>query len=258
MIADFRATLGRCDVVFLTLDALRWDTACAAWPHTPNLAALIGAWEERSACGSFTLPAHEALFAGFFPTPPGPGPHPRRLAVRFPGSRSLEPGALVLDAPCVVRGYAAHGYHTICVGGTGFFDPSTPLGAALTARFEEVHWHRDLGVSARHSARSQLTLAAERVAAVPGRAFCFVNLSATHPPTRIYRKGATTESVDTQVAALVDIDRHLPVLLDVLRGRGAVGIVCADHGTCFGEEGHWGHRVAHPRVWQVPYGEFAL
>jgi hypothetical protein len=35
-------------------------------------------------------------------------------------------------------------------------------------------------------------------------------------------------------------------------------IICSDHGTLYGEDGHVGHRVAHPAVWTVPYAEFVL
>lgn len=183
------------------------------------------------------------------------------MALRFPGSRSVGPRTLVLDGGCLVRAFAAAGHHTICIGGTGFFNPATPLGAALPARFAEAHWSRELGVTSARSPRAQLGLAAARLRALPPtqRAFLFVNLSATHPPTRIFARGAGAESVATQGAALAAVDRALPLLLDALRERGgAVGIVCADHGTLFGEDGQWGHRCAHPAVWTVPYAEFTL
>jgi hypothetical protein len=35
-------------------------------------------------------------------------------------------------------------------------------------------------------------------------------------------------------------------------------IVSSDHGTAYGEDGHWGHRISHPVVWNVPYAEFVL
>lgn len=258
---DFRGAFRTRDLLLLTLDALRYDVAAAALAEgrTPHLAALLpDGWEKRHSPGSFTLPAHEAFFAGFLPTPAAPGPHVRPVALRFPGSRTVTKDTLVLDGPCLIRAYAKAGYHTICIGGTGFFDRRTPLGGALPGRFAEAHWSRAMGVTSRHASAIQFALAAERLAAVPTttRALLFVNASATHPPTRPYLRSARAESVDTQAAALADLDRHLPVLLDALRARGgAVGIVCADHGTCFGEDGYVGHRIAHPMVWTVPYAE---
>ncbi len=261
---SFRGAFGQRDVLLLTLDALRYDVARDALlgGHTPNLAALLPhGWERRHAPGTFTLPAHAAIFAGFFPTPTSPGPHPRPVAVRFPGSRTITGDTLVLDGACLVTAYAAAGYHTLCFGGTGFFDPASPLAAALVARFDEAHWARDTGVTSPRAPKLQLARVAERLAALPReqRAFVFVNAAATHPPTRIFARGAATESPATQLAALAAVDRHLPVLLDALRARGgAVGVVCADHGTCFGEDGHWGHRHAHPLVWDVPYAEIEV
>jgi hypothetical protein len=46
-------------------------------------------------------------------------------------------------------------------------------------------------------------------------------------------------------------------LFDALTQRAPLlAIVCADHGTAYGEEGFHGHRLAHSVVWDVPYGEF--
>jgi hypothetical protein len=218
-------------------------------------------FERRHTPATFTYPAHQAFFAGFFPTPTTPGPHTRAIALRAPGSRTTGSDTLVLDGECIVSAFGAAGYRTICVGGTQFFNPAVPLGGVLSRAFHEAHWSRELGVTSPHASRLQLALAAERLGAIARteRAFLFINLSATHPPTRIFVRGADAESRDTQAAALVDLDRHLPVLLDALRARGgAVGIVCSDHGTCFGEDGVFGHRSAHQAIWDVPYGEVEI
>jgi arylsulfatase A-like enzyme len=261
---SFKDALGQRDLFLLTLDALRWDVAenTLARGEAPNLAALIGgAFERRQTCATFTLPAHQAFFAGFLPTPPGPGPHPRPIALRFPGSKSISPHTLTLEGACIPSALGRAGYHTICIGGTSFFNPDSPLGAALPRAFDEAHWSREMGVASPRASRLQLALAASRLREIPSerRVFLFINLSATHPPTRIFLKGAKEESVATQAAALRELDRHLPVLFDAMRARGgAVGIVCSDHGTCFGDDGHVGHRVAHEAVWNVPYAEVSV
>ncbi len=260
---NFRAGLGQSDVLILTLDALRYDVAATtlAAGRTPVLAGLIGSWERRHSPGTFTLPAHQAFFAGFFPTPPGPGPHPRSLALRFPGSRSVDTHTLVLPGESLMRAYAAHAYTTLCFGGTGFFDPRTRIGAALTRDFDEVHFERSFGVSSRSASARMFRAAATRLADLPAqqRCFIFLNAAATHPPTRRFLPGARAESPETQAAALADLDAALPLLLDALRLRGgALGVICADHGTCFGEDGYAGHRVAHPSVWEVPYAEVEI
>jgi hypothetical protein len=261
MTVSFREAFGRRDLLLLTLDALRYDVAVRALAtgRTPNLAALLpGGWEERHSPATFTYAAHQAFFAGFFPTPVGPGVHPRPIALRFAGSKSCGEDTLVLEGGCVITAYAAAGYRTICVGGTGFFNPATQLGSDLPRRFDEAHWTPKMGVGSPRASAEQFRTAAACLAELPAdqRALVFINASATHAPTRIFVRGAREDSAETQLAALVDLDRQLPKLTDALRARGgAVGIVCSDHGTCFGEDGYVGHRVAHPAVWTVPYAE---
>ena len=261
---NFKAAFGQRDFLLLTLDALRFDVASAALAagQIPNLAALLpSGWEMRHAPGTFTLPSHEAIFAGFFPTPTGPGPHIRPIAVRFAGSRSTGRKTLVLDGPCLPSSYAGAGYCSMCFGGVGFFNPRSSLGARLTGHFHEVHWSRATGVTSPRAPALQFHLVAQRLAELPSsqRVFLFINAAATHPPTRIFLKGARKEGPETQRAALVAIDRNLPELLAALRARGgAVGIICSDHGTCFGEDGYVGHRHAHPLVMNVPYAEVEI
>ncbi len=264
MTSRFREAFGRRDLLLVTLDALRYDAASRALSAglTPNLAALLpGGWEARHSPATFTFAAHQAFFAGFFPTPARPGRHERPIAVRFPGSRTSGRGTLLLDGPCLISSYAAAGYRTICVGGTSFFNPASPLGAELPRRFHEAHWCREMGVTSPRASATQFRTAAARLAALPRdrRALLFINAAATHAPTRIFVRHARVDSVETQIAALADLDRHLPILVEGLRARGgAVGILCSDHGTCFGEDGYEGHRVAHEAVWTVPYAEIEV
>lgn len=261
---SFKEAFQRRDFFLLTLDALRYDVArdTLAAGRAPNLAALLsGGFEARHTPATFTFPAHQAFFAGFFPTPTAPGAHSRPIALRFPGSRTMSASTLVLDGSCIVTALGQAGYRTICIGGTSFFNPSSALGTVLSRPFAEAHWTHEMGVTSPHASRLQLGLAAERLRALSPseRAFVFINASATHPPTRMFVRGAKTESTATQSAALSEFDRHLPLLVDAFRSRGgAVGIVCGDHGTCFGEDGFTGHRIAHESVWTVPYAEVEI
>lgn len=260
----FKRAFGARDFFLLTLDALRFDVARDAFANgdLPNLASILPeGFEPRHTPASFTFPAHQAFFAGFFPTPIAPGRHARPLALRFPGSKTLGRDTLVLTGPDLVTALHQAGYRTICIGGTTFFNPASPLGRVLPGLFDEAHWQKPMGVGSRHASRLQLSFAAKRLATVSPdqRVFLFMNLSATHPPTTIFVRGAKEESPATQAAALRDLDRHLPLLFDALRARGgAVGIVCSDHGTCFGDDGFTGHRLAHPAVWTVPYAETCI
>jgi hypothetical protein len=262
---DMNRLIGSHDILFVTLDTLRYDVArdALAAGMTPNLAGLLpgGTWERRHSPGSFTFAAHQAFFAGFLPTPARPGRHQRLFAAQFPGSATTGSGTCVFDAPDIVTGLAQRGYHTICVGGVGFFNKASPLGSVLPALFAESHWSEALGVSCRDSTENQVTLALARLAAVPAqqRVFLFLNVSALHQPNCLYVAGASEDTAATQAAALAYVDRHLPRLIACIRRRAPLlAILSSDHGTAYGEDGYNGHRIAHPVVWEVPYAEMVL
>ena len=262
---DIASLIGTRDVLFITLDTLRYDVAVGALAEgrIPNLGALLpgGRWEERHSPASFTYAAHHAFFAGFLPTPARPGRHRRLFAVDFPGSETTGSGTWVFPEPDIVHGFAALGYHTICIGGTGFFDFGTPLGHVLPGLFAERHWSPRLGVSDRRSTEHQVALAVDRLTAIPltQRVFLFINVSALHRPNLAYLPGATRESPSSQAAALAYVDSQLPPLIATMRARGGcLAIICSDHGTAYGEGGYTGHRLAHPVVWTVPYAEVVI
>ena len=262
---DAKTLIGTHDLLFVTLDTLRYDVACDALRAgmTPNLESLLpgGVWEKRQSPASFTYAAHHAFFAGFLPTPDRPGRHPRLFAADFVGSETTTAETCVFDAPEIVSGLAQRGYHTACVGGVGFFNQRTPLGCVLPDLFAESHWREELGVTNRDSTQRQVEVGVRIVEMLPHdkRLFLFVNISALHQPNCIYLDGVTEDSPVSQAAALAHVDQHLPPLLDALRSRApALCIITSDHGTAYGEDGYWGHRVSHPVVWTVPYAEFLL
>lgn len=250
------------DLALITLDALRYDVATEALSNgqTPALASLIRAWEPRHTPGNFTYSAHAAFFAGFFPTPASGHPSMRPLALRFQGSRTVGPDTLLLDGANIVEGLRRKGYHTLCIGGVGFFNQRNPLGSVFPSMFDESCWKPAFAVSELHSTRAQVSEACARIGSAPAThpLFLFLNVSATHPPTHMYLPGARADSKATQAAALAYVDRELPPLFEALhtRGRGGTAYLMSDHGTLFGEDGLHGHRVAHPHVWTVPYAEY--
>ncbi|MBA9004411.1 MULTISPECIES: STM4013/SEN3800 family hydrolase [Thermomonospora] len=263
---DMNAVVGSHDLLLVTLDTLRYDVAerLLEEGRTPNLAAVLpgGRWERRHAPGSFTYASHAAMLAGFWPTPVSPGPHPRPFAATFPGSETTAEGTWVFDAPDLPTGLARAGYHTVCIGGVGFFNKLTPLGSVLPGLFAESHWEPAFGVTDPASLEHQIDRAAEVVARQPPdrRLFLLVNVSALHQPNWFHLPGATREHGDTpesHAAALEYVDRHIGRLLDLMR-RPCFVVVCSDHGTAYGEDGHTGHRIGHEVVWTVPYGEFVL
>jgi hypothetical protein len=131
----------------------------------------------------------------------------------------------------------------------------------LPGLFRESHWSEELGVTSPRSTELQVRLACQVIARLPHkqRLFLFLNVSALHQPNCIFAPPAVEDSVDTQAAALAYVDRHLPPLFkSVARRSPAICLLMSDHGTAYGEDGYWGHRVAHPVVWTVPYAEFVL
>ena len=250
------------DLLWLVLDTLRFDVALAEWKagRTPNLVALLpDGWQERHSPGNFTYSAHHAFFAGFLPTPAKPDvSHTRLFAARFAGSETIGPGTKVFDAPDIVSGFRAEGWRTICIGGVGFFNQQTPLARVLPGLFEEAYWEPRFGVTDRDSTQHQFEFAAQKLPEKPEQpTFLFVNISALHQPNYFYVTEAGPDTLESHAAALQYMDAQLPILMQALarKRRPTFCIFTSDHGTTYGEDGWTGHRLAHPLVWTVPYGE---
>ncbi|MDQ3335280.1 MAG: STM4013/SEN3800 family hydrolase [Myxococcota bacterium] len=259
---DMNTIVGTHDLALIVLDTLRYDVAAEEMREgrTPNLARLIpNGWEQRHSPGTFTYASHCAFFAGFLPTPAQPGKHQRLLALGFEGSETIAPTTCVLEGATIVDGLAARGYHTICIGGVGFFNLKNPLGNALPSLFAERHWSPAIGVTDPRSFENQVDLVEKSISALANeqRAFTFVNVSALHQPNHFYLGDGTRDTVRSHAAALRYIDAHLPRLVSALRPHTFI-IICSDHGTLYGEDGYVGHRVAHPIVTTVPYAEIIL
>ncbi len=231
--------IGSHDLLLITLDTLRYDVAAelAAAGRTPNLVRHPpgGVRQQRHTPASFTYAAHQAFFAGFLPTPIQPGPHPRPFAARFPGSVSATADTWVFDAPDVAQRLAGAGYHTVCIGGVGFFNQLSPLGAVLPGLFAESQWEPAFGVTAKDSTRAQVDRAGQILARQPAAQplLLFVNVSAMHQPNRHYVDGQTEDTRASHAAALTYVDSELGRLFDLAasRGRPCFTIVCSDHGT---------------------------
>ncbi len=258
--------IGHSDILFVTLDTLRYDVAQALFTNgrLPNFATCLpeDGWERRHSPATFTYAAHHAFFAGYLPTPVQPGVHSRLFASDFAGSVTTTEQTFVFPEATLPEALARLGYHTVCVGGTGFFNPENTLGKVLPGLFNESHWSKSMSVTDRDSAANQIQCAVEAIQRQNHkRVFCFINFSAIHQPNWFYAQSTPPvdgrDTIESHGAALIEIDRQLPTLLKCLRERGSLfAIVCSDHGTAYGEDGYWGHRVAHPVVWEVPYANF--
>ena len=263
---DMNAVVGTHDILFVTLDTLRFDIAQSLFERgdLPVLGRHLPAagWERRHTPGSFTYAAHHAFFAGFLPTPARPGRHARLFAAAFRGSDTTTRHTCVFEEDNIVAGLGARGYRSICIGGVGFFNKETALARVLPGLFDESHWSPGLGVTNRHSTQRQVALALERLAQSPGPTLLFLNVSAIHAPNHFFLDDGTADratSPEGHAAALRYVDGALAPLFDACaRRRPTLAIVCSDHGTLFGEDGFDGHRVAHEAVWTVPYAQFFL
>lgn len=260
---DMNRVVGTHDIVLITLDTLRYDVAQQAFlrGELPVLSRHLppAGWERRHTPGSFTYAAHHAFFAGYLPTPAEPGRHPRLFATAFRGSETTARTTFVFEESNLPQGLAARGYHTVCIGGVGFFNKQNALGEVLPGMFAESHWSPAMGVGQRRSAERQVALAIERLGASSQRVFLFINVSAIHTPNRMHLPGQAEDSIATHAAALRNVDEALGPLFGALAARGPTfAIVCSDHGTAYGDDGFTGHRLAHDCVWTVPYAHFFL
>lgn len=254
------------DLVFITLDTLRYDVAQALWQagKLPNLSKWLPdtGWQKRHSPASFTYAAHHAFFAGFLPTPVAAGVHPRLFATQFAGSTSVNKNTYVVAQDNIVEGLAAAGYQTICIGGVGFFNKKTALSKVFPSLFEQSYWEPSFGVTEPHSTQYQLEKAVELLAIEKRQTFLFINISALHQPNYYYVPTATEpiDSLVSHAAALEYVDSQLPILMEALQQReqDSFIICCGDHGTTYGEDGYTGHRIGHPKVWEVPYLEILL
>ncbi|WP_243491060.1 STM4013/SEN3800 family hydrolase [Massilia violaceinigra] len=263
-IPDMNRVVGSHDIVFITLDTLRYDVAQRLYEagELPVLGPRLapGGWERRHSPASFTYAAHHAFFAGFLPTPDHPGRHARLFATSFRGSETTSAHTHEFAHESVPAGLAGAGYRTICIGGVGFFNKETALGCVLPGMFQESHWKRSLGVDGLHSTERQVALAIARLDALgQQRVFLFINVAAIHSPNRGYLPGCTSDNLDSHAAALRYVDGALAPLFAACAARAPTfAIVCSDHGSAYGEDGFHGHRIAHETVWNVPYAHFFI
>ncbi|MGC5330419.1 sulfatase-like hydrolase/transferase [Micromonospora sp. DT62] len=281
------ASLDSHDVVLITLDSLRADVAAAA--VLPTLTAL-GPMRRASTYGSFTLPAHAAIFGGFLPNVTEEPQwdfysRERRQLWRLGRARkqAVPRADLMLQGDDIVTGFRAAGYRAIGAGGVRWF--SSGHFPTLFDSFR--YWGpRDDGVD-KFAERKIGDFALDHVDELVGeldrasKGFLFVNAAETHAP---YTRGDALADVKTQrivrawsshwnggavvpdepealadMAALWDaqraaaeaVDGKLARLFSALP-RPALVVVCADHGEAFGEEGWWGHNQPMPEIMTVP------
>lgn len=262
---NLNQVIGSHDVLFIVLDTLRYDTAKRALDAgaTPNIARYLAneGWDQRHSPATFTYPAHHAFFSGFLPTPIAAGNHPRLFAPDFIGSESTFDTTWLFQEANVVEALANRHYHTVCIGGVGFFNKQNAIGSIFPNLFQESHWNESTSVACKTSTEHQVNIAIKALQRLDNdqRCFTFINISALHQPNHFYIEGEQEDSVETQIAALAYVDSQIGQLFEAMKNRAdTFCILCSDHGTCYGEDGYRGHKLVHDVVLNVPYSHFFL
>ncbi len=87
----------------------------------------------------------------------------------------------------------------------------------------------------------------------------FINVPSIHQPNYFYVRNEKIDDLESHAAALRYVDNQLPILINAVKKKGdCLCIICSDHGTSYGEGGHWGHRNGHSTVTEVPYIHFEI
>ena len=264
---DMMQVVGKCDILFVCLDTLRYDAAIEEEKSggTPVLNR-YGAWEKRQAPGNFTYPSHHAIFSGFLPLREEAKSLAEQEMLFFPKSMGLgnkvPKGAYGFETSNLVQGLQNDGYDTWCVGGVGFFDKRSDMGKVFPAFFEKSYWNPSFACPVKDSTKNQVDFIINRLDKNEDdrKIFLYLNVCSIHYPNNFYVENEKNDSILTHRAALRYADGELGRLFDCWKSkRGETFVVCfSDHGTCYGEDGYIFHGVNHPVVNTVPYKHFFL
>lgn len=272
---DMNQVVGSHHIIFLCLDALRYDVAKEEEERgtTPVLNSR-GSWIRCQATGNFTFPAHQALFAGFFPCVWEAKNHRERIQLFFPenagSGRKAPDGAYRFHQANWIQALEKQGYTTCCVGGVTFFDKRSGLGKVLPAYFQQSFWNSSFAPTVRKSTKHQVDFTIRWLEKQPlnQKIFLYLNVSAIHYPNYFYLEpemrrlpipAYQRDTKESHRLALRYVDSELSRLFDALREKGKTFVICcSDHGTCYGEDGCYSHGINHPMVNTIPYQHFFL
>jgi membrane-anchored protein YejM (alkaline phosphatase superfamily) len=280
------------NVVFITLDSCRYDTADRA--SIPTIQS-IGPVRKAHTHGSYTVPAHAAFFSGHLPTvlhnPTSPfysESSAQLWRIKTGHYRDHRPTGILLDGNNILDGYRQLGHYVLGVGGVSQFAD----GSFLRSYFGDEFIFYGIGVdeeplTSRLKGHFPLNHIDEIVRKLANRDkwFLFLNCPETHYPydvgegikEEVLGQFPTLEKVlnqresaylalgedfsaalkDMQKKALEVVDHKLNDLLHALpKDRDILVVICGDHGENFGEyfvdKPRWGHLFPSPEVMAVP------
>ena len=278
---DMNQIVGSHHILFLCLDALRYDVAKEEEQrgNTPILNQ-FGEWQKCQAVGNFTYPAHQGMFAGFFPCFLDAKKHKERIQLFFPENvgmgRKAPEGTYGFSKATWIEALADEGYETCCIGGVSFFDKRSGLGKVFPGYFTQSFWNPSFSPIVPDSTKNQVSFAKRWLEKIPSeRKIClYLNVSAIHYPNYYYLEMEQSPVADKKFlpdrswekdnreshgAALRYVDKELEPLFEVFRKKGDTFVICcSDHGTCYGEDGCFSHGIHHPMVNTIPYKHFIL
>lgn len=266
MSVNMNEIVGKCDILFICLDTLRYDVAKQEEEanRTPNLNK-YGNWKKCHAPGNYTFPSHMAMFIGNLPSPVEPMPlyERERLFVAKENSSlgKIHPYSFVFEGDSFIRGLENVGYETICIGGVGFFNKRTAINKILPSFFKKSYWNTSFSCHIKDSFENQIDFLKRKVEEIPSenKIFTYINVDSIHYPNSFYLEGENEDNIKTHAAALHYVDSHLPKLLEIFTKRNPTFcIICSDHGSCYGEDGYNFHCISHEIVYTVPYMHFLL
>lgn len=270
------------NVLLVTIDSCRFDSFVAG--QGSSLRGMTAA--KTLSQGTYTLPAHMSIFAGYLPSSldenvPFINPRTRqlwRLSTARPKPRAKT--GIVVDGTTVVEGYRNRGFTTYGVGGVAWF-----RSRLLQDHFDEFEYLGDdspHGMGRRPEGHFPLTNTNRllEVARKNRRWFLFVNCPEAHAPYDTGRGGGEYEAVESLVRTLEPhfggpvppsvVPEEAFEVLKTSQARAAsvalqrvdelvralpkpfLFVCCADHGDALGERGRWGHGFADEAVMTVP------
>ena len=108
------------DVIWLVLDALRYDVAQKLFEEKklPNFSKILpkSGWQKCHSPANFTYPSHQAFFSGFLPTPINSPKAPRLFAAEFFGSETTNELTYVFEESNVIASFKNQGYKSKAAG----------------------------------------------------------------------------------------------------------------------------------------------
>ena len=255
--------MGDENFLLITWDSCRWDSVAHAVTSTLDE---IGGVRVAQAHGTFTYPAHMAIYQGILPHSDASLPYYNRyvrqlVKIARPGAA---PGGSLIEFPSgtvdIIRGFSDAGYVTFGWGAVGWFRHKLLQEPFDRFAFTGTHASRQVAEFARSTADLSRPF------------FALINFGETHYPYEYSERGIEIpllsparrpigwageidrQGLFAQRRCCEYLDGKLGEILAHLQSlsRPTILVLTADHGECFGEDGLVGHGFYHPKVMEVP------